>query len=117
MRIPLTLLHSRIVHFIVSCLILIGLSSLHPGIKSNIAPIEAASHTVLELDGTQLVQEAKDLLAETFSIPASSVTAVNCCQLIDGRYQYNCTIPINNDGFVYFTLSGGQIIVDDVEGF
>lgn len=81
--------------------------------SANEALIECALH----VDGTQLAQEAKALLAETYNISAASVTAVYCCQLLDGRFKYNCTIPINNSGFVYFTVVGGQIIEEDVEGF
>ena len=117
MRTYFQLLSGRSVHFVLACLSILFLMSAHPGIRED--NTLAQTHVVSDndLDGTQLAQEAKQLLAETFNIPVASVTAVYCCQLLDGRYKYNCSIPINNTGFVYFTLSGGQIIEDDLEGF
>ena len=111
------LLSGRFAHVVLACFSILFLMSAHPGIRhtSTSSPTIAAMDN--DLDGTQLTQEAKELLAETFSIPVASVTAVYCCQLLDGRYKYNCSIPINNTGFVYFTVSGGQIIEEDVEGF
>ncbi|MDZ4747663.1 MAG: hypothetical protein SH808_04200 [Saprospiraceae bacterium] len=117
MRMHFNLLYSRATQLVVAVLLVVSLTSSHPKAHIWNYANEAAVQCVLDVDGTQLAQEAKDLLAETFQISAAQVTAVYCCQLIDGRYKYNCTIPVNNSGYVYFTISGGQIIEDDLEGF
>lgn len=117
MRIHFNLLYSRATQLVVAGLLVVSLTSSHPKAHMLNSANEALIQCALVVDGTQLAQEAKELLAETYQIPVASVTAVYCCQLIDGRFKYNCTIPVNNSGFVYFTISGGQIIVDDFEGF
>ena len=111
------LLQSRTVLFGLACLFVIALTSAHPSTSPAMQTTVTSLKCTVDVDGTQLAQQAKDLLSETYHVPVSQVTAVYCCQLIDGRFKYNCTIPIYNDGFVYFTISGGQIIEEDAEGF
>lgn len=117
MRIHFNLLYNRVTQLVVAGLLIVSLTSSHPKAHMVNSANEALIECVLHVDGTQLAQEAKALLAQEFQISAASVTAVYCCQLLDGRFKYNCTIPVNNSGFVYFTVVGGQIIVDDFEGF
>jgi len=68
------------------------------------------------VDGTQLVNEAKTLVANELHISPSQVSASYCCQLIDGRFKYNASVGLQS-GFVYFTVVDGQIVEDDLEGF
>lgn len=117
MRLHFNMRYSSIASLFMAFLVVMTLSSAHPGARIPDCTTSSLNQCTIDVDGTQLAQRAKNLLAEEFQISVAEITAVYCCQLSDGRYQYNCTIPVNNNGFVYFTISGGQIIVDDVEGF
>ena len=100
MRIHFNLLYNRVTQLVVAGLLIVSLTSSHPKAHMVNSANEALIECVLHVDGTQLAQEAKALLAQEFQISAASVTAVYCCQLLDGRFKYNCTIPVNNSGFV-----------------
>ena len=71
---------------------------------------------MLDVDGTQLVNETKQVVADLLHISPSQVTATYCCQLTDGRFKYSASAG-NKSGFVYWTVVDGQIIEENVEGF
>ena len=68
------------------------------------------------VDGTQLNDQAKELLANAYQISVNQITSYYCCQLTDGRYKYVCTIPTKITSVV-FTVIQGQIIGGDEEGY
>ncbi|HZV68106.1 MAG TPA: hypothetical protein VFG10_01110 [Saprospiraceae bacterium] len=71
---------------------------------------------MLTVDGTQLVTETKQAVADFLHISPSLVTATYCCQLLDGRFKYSASAG-NKNGFVYWIVQGDQIVVDDLDGF
>jgi len=70
----------------------------------------------LDVDGTQLVDETKALVADLLHVSVSAVSASYCCQMTDGRFKYSASSGAQS-GYVYWTIEHGQIVEDDIEGF
>ncbi|MGB4847187.1 MAG: hypothetical protein WBP41_04675 [Saprospiraceae bacterium] len=71
---------------------------------------------VQDADGTQLITETKAVVANLLHVSPSQVSASYCCQLTDGRFKYSASSGTKS-GFVLWTVTDGQIIEDDLEGF
>jgi len=71
---------------------------------------------LLDVDGTQLINETKALVADLLHVSTSQVNAAYVGQMTDGRFKYSASSGLQS-GFVYWTVVNGQIIEDDAEGF
>ena len=68
------------------------------------------------VDGTDLVQETKDFVGSLHSVSPTIVSVTYCCQLIDGKFQYDYTYE-HHGGYVYWTINNCQILGDDHESY
>lgn len=101
-------------------LLLLLLSWAMPDARTAFLSVPSEHVTATEfdflVDGTQLVEETKQVVADLLNVTPAEVTASYCCQLPDGRYKYNASCGAQT-GFVLWTVIDGRIIEDDVEGF
>ena len=67
---------------------------------------------ILFVDGTQLIQETKELVAHYYEVPTILVSASYLGQNFDGRYEYSFSVIGGTTGTVKWEIIGG----DDQEG-
>lgn len=75
-------------------------------------PLLMEHQIIVIIDGTQLVQETKELVAHYYEVPVILVSASYNSQLLNGKYEYSFNVLGGASGTVEWEIIGG----DDQEG-